>query len=111
MTEYRALKRRGNPGGQAIYYGRASVTITGTATSGITTVNYSPDYDTEPYLIVGIPEFSQTASGSAVRVDTSQLKSKTATRFAIQAWIDTAPGSYKTVTLQYDYLVVGEPNA
>lgn len=111
MTEYRAITHRGNPKGKAIYYGRKELTLTGASqTTAVGSVAYSPTYDTEPYLIVSIPEFSQTASGSAARVDTSQLKSKATTGFAIQAWIDAAPGLYKTVTLQYDFIVIGEPN-
>lgn len=108
MTEYRALGRRGNPQGKAIYYGRASPTVVGLATTGSTTVTYSPKYATEPHLIVGVPEFSQTSGGSTSYCN-YHLTTKSATSFIIALIANTAPGLYKTVTMEFDYLVVGEP--
>jgi len=109
MTEYRALAKRGNPHGKAIYYGRANPTVTNLNTTGSTAVTYSPKYSTEPHLIVGVPEFSQTAGGSTSYCN-YHLTSKSSTGFTINLIANTAPALYKTVTMQFDYLVVGNPS-
>jgi len=109
MTEYRALGHRGNIKGKAIFYGRKEVTITGTATTGTGSVAYSPTYDSEPYLLVSIPELSQTSGGSLL-YGRYHLSNKSAVGFAIHVFGNAAPGLYKTATFQFDYIVIGEPN-
>lgn len=98
----------GNYGGKAIYYGRVEPTVTGVGTTGSTAVTYSPTYATEPYLIVGVPEFSQTAGGSSSYCN-YHLTGKSATGFTVALIANTAPGLYKTVTMQFDYIVIGDP--
>lgn len=111
MTESRALGRRGNPKGKAIYYGTATLTITGTATTTTSTTTFSPTYDSDPTLVIGMPKWSQTSGGSASYVKGEHYTTNDANlSFAIHVWLDAAPAAYKTVTLVYPYIVIGEPN-
>jgi len=110
MTEIRVLGRRGNIKGKAIYFGSAVVTITGSATSGVKTTVFSPTYIADPELIIGLPKWEQTTGGSADYVTGDHWTTDDASlHFAIHAWVNAAQGSYKTVTLTYNYLVIGEP--
>jgi hypothetical protein len=109
MTEYRALGHRGNPKGCAIYYGYAIVTITGVGTTGTTAVTFSPTWNAIPYIVCGIPMWTLSAGGASAYAN-YHITTYSTTGMTIYAVANAAPGLYLTLSLEFDYIIVGIPD-
>jgi hypothetical protein len=108
MSETKVLTHRGNPTHEAILRGTLTITIADANTTGNGTITFDPTWEEAPMVLLGVPEFAQTAGGSATYVRSMKKVSTGAVSVLVTAELDTAPVLYHTVTLTVPYILVGK---
>ncbi len=109
MTEYIALIRKAFPKAKDIIYGEATITLTGSSTSGSATVTFTHKWPTAPTVFLCSPQQTLSASSNTNYPSIpAYYDTLTTTGMKVYLHVDTSPGYLNTSTYVIGYFLVGE---